>query len=93
MRSLSHQFLDFCRSKPADEEFDPTESSECAFYQFADANGIPDPDRDALDIPEVIWQAIVDCVQTRRRPGKFFAREDKYTFGALADRLEAELVK
>lgn len=86
MKSLSHQFLDFCRSKPADEEYDYLRSSVCAFYQFAVANGIPDPVRSSYsyglfngpEIPAALNGAI------RVRP---------WTYGALASRLEAELVK
>jgi len=76
MRSLSHQFLDFCRSKPADEEYKYTDPSACAFYQFAIANGIPNPVRYSSGLPALIEQVV---------------NHDDETFGALASRLEAAL--
>lgn len=66
-------FLEFCRSKPADEEYDMTDSAVCALAQF----GFPGVDefvRPEAGIPPEVYSATVWC--------------DPYTFGALADRLE-----
>lgn len=75
MQSIQQQFLTWCRSKPADEEYDFLKSDVCAFYQFAVAHGIPNPDRrNAGEIPACLQWPLLE------RP---------WTFGALADRLES----
>lgn len=76
MKDLTHQFLDFCRSKPRDELYDYVEPSECAFAQFALDHGIPNHSRKSSELPA----GIDDLVRGRPR-----------TFGALADRLSGAL--
>lgn len=41
MQSLSQQFLDYCRTKPADEEYRYEGCQQCALFQFLTAAGYP----------------------------------------------------
>lgn len=41
MKSLTHQFADWVRTKPRDEAYDFYSPSACAFAQFAAVHGIP----------------------------------------------------
>ena len=79
MQSLTHQFLTFCRSKPADEEYCFVNSDICALAQFGQFAGI----KELVGSDGTAWfkkhQAIYDVVS------------QETTFGALADRLEAHL--
>lgn len=66
-------FLEFCRSKPADGEYDETDPEACALAQF----GFPNVDefvRPELGISSEVYSATV--------------WDDPCTFGALAGRLE-----
>ena len=82
MLSLTQQFLAWCRSKPADEEYDFTNTGACAFYQFAVEHGIPEPVRYyALREPILPIQLRDPLVRYPR------------TFGALADRVERQLAE
>jgi hypothetical protein len=94
MKSLAHQFLDFCRSKPADEEYEYTDNNGCAFAQFLIAAGYsnkPDvafdswTDIDGRERPmqPLIEKAVVKCDGGLPNWGR--------TFGALATRLEQAL--
>ena len=95
MQSLTHQFLTFCRSKPGDERYCYTSNGRCAFAQFLRHHGYAknpcvDPDvwsegpwGEEHPIPE----GIDDCLNPS---GHDF---NTFTFGALADRLEAALAK
>lgn len=84
MKSLAEQFLDFCRSKPADETYNIDRADVCAFAQFAEAIGLPNPERrDLADVPEPIRGALYPTDDTE----SMFVG----TFGALATRLEEAL--
>jgi hypothetical protein len=76
-QSFTHQFLAFCRSKPADEEYDNGDAGMCALAQF----GYPGANLSTIEaqgIPrEVYWAA---------------GLQEPATFGALTTRLEAALV-
>lgn len=88
MKSIEHQFLDFCRSKPADEAFDLMDCQNCALAQFYHAHGYPisaalilswrDHDGVDHDVPYAVASAV-----GLTRP---------HTFGAVADALEAKLL-
>lgn len=90
MQSLAHQFLTFCRSKPADEEYNYCSPAGCAFAQFLEHAGFAkEPGVDSTE-----W-----CDMSLPKPVEhpLPAHVDKCvialpeTFGALADRLEAAL--
>jgi hypothetical protein len=88
MQSLAHQFLTFCRSKPADLEYTYEAPCGCAFYLFLSESGYPvrsvipnfwsDHRGDYHRFPETIEKAV---------------QVDPWSFGALADRLEAALAR
>lgn len=91
MKSMAHQFLDFCRSKPADEAYSFISNENCALAQFLKAAGYPVESvggsfwRDTRDVvhdlpPPLYWSDLGYGVLCECR-----------TFGALADRLEAAL--
>lgn len=88
MQSLTDQFLTFCRSKPADEGYDYIHNDECAFGLFLTASGYSERPMVASDG----WRdnAGVD------HPLPFdddILSEEPWTFGALADRLEAAIAR
>ncbi len=100
MQSLSHQFLAYCRSKPADGAYDYGDICGCAFALFVRESGICD---DAT-VGSVSWgspgeerpfPAAVDAALNN--PTSTVVRFELpvsargTTFGALADRLEAAL--
>ena len=80
MQSLSHQFLTFCRSKPADEAYNfyalSYNSKGCAVTQFTATLG----HKAGSDLWCNLHDRVEDLVVNR-----------PWTFGALADRLEAAL--
>lgn len=84
MISLSHQFLAFCRSKPVDEEYNPHSGMNCALAQFARSVGMAEED---------------EYVPLSRFPREFEelvfgeSRNEDWTFGALADRVEKQLAE
>jgi hypothetical protein len=90
MKSMSHQFLDFCHEKPADEAYRYSDNSGCAFAQFLLASGMArQPGVGGfswVDWETDQWHQIPEAVRVALIP-------EPTTFGALADRLEAALVK
>jgi hypothetical protein len=92
MESLTHQFLAWCRSKPADEEYDYTKSRGCAFYQFLVAGKFPVQcvipngwfDQDGNEHP------ITPVIQVALRP---LGGDYCDSFGALADRVERQIAE
>lgn len=79
MLSLSHQFLAFARSKPAGEEYNASDISNCAIAQFG---------RDAG------FSHLVDCgwvPEPFADPVLGEGMAGAWTWGALADRLEKAL--
>jgi hypothetical protein len=83
MNSLAHQFAAWCRSKPAEEEYDFHNSEACAFYQFAVAHDIPDPARYYSDL-------LQPCLPAELRDPLL---TEPWTFGALADRVERQIAE
>lgn len=88
--TLAHEFLDFCRSKPADEEYHYCATGSCAFAQFLIATGRAtepcvgsDDWFDEADRPSGDHDIPRELVTPLSRVPE--------TFGALADRLEAAL--
>lgn len=77
MLSLTQQFLAWCRSKPADEEYDPCDWDACALGQFGIRASIFSCE--ALGIPTGIYKAA--------------AWRGPFTFGSLAERVERQLVE
>jgi len=88
MKSLSHQMLDFCRSKPADEEYDFLDNCGGALFQFLSNAGYPVAGVSGYGV----W---VDAEGNRHQPGidpeGDLLSDEPTTFGALASRLEAAL--
>lgn len=94
MQSLAHQFLTFCRSKPADEKYNYGLNCGCAYFQFLESAGYPvkrvggwdwtDVDGKDHPIPEPL-------LRTNEQGESPLVFGD--TFGGLADRLEAHLAK
>lgn len=89
MQSLTHQFLAFCRSKPADEGYNFADTCGCAFGQFLSATGICETPYvggftwgnapgDKHPLPSAVAGALVGY---------------PWTFGALTTRLEAALAE
>lgn len=77
MKSLREQFVDWVRTKPANEEYDFTKSDLCAFAQFGEFMGVP-----ALVGPpgtQKIWEMGLEDVLAG----------SPQTFGALAHRLSS----
>ena len=76
MQSLRQQFETWVRNRPADEEYNYWDTLNCACGQFAETLG-----------------ASHDSDLRLKIEGRFsrFAAEHPWTFGALADRLEAAL--
>lgn len=68
------EFEAFCRSKPADEEYQATDAHKCALAQFG-FRGVQCNNHDRIGISEAVFSAAV-CNLSEGR-----------TFGALADRL------
>lgn len=92
MISLTHQFLAWCRSKPADEEFVYGDIYNCAFAQFLKESGIcADPrvggtywsDRSIKNAPNHELPKKL-CVALLTPP---------FAFGSLAERVERQLVE
>lgn len=83
MQSLSQQFLTWCRGKPADEAYCyfavARNGGGCAIIQFCVEHGIP-----------IEAELDMDC---HRHPAGLAAASRPWTFGALADRLEASLAE
>lgn len=75
MQSLIQQFIEFCRSKPADEAYNFIDADICAFAQFGDHIGA---DFRGKSIPVALLEPILADGQA-----------DSWTFGALAERLSA----
>lgn len=79
MNDRTHQFLEFCRSKPAHEEYDQRDNRNCALGRFGFIaseftcvwNGIP------------LWLYDTTVCATKK----------ERTFGALADRIERQLAE
>jgi len=91
MQSLSHQFLTFCRSKPADEVYNYFNTEGCALYQFLTEAGYP-----VSGVGGVYWRegalGTNSCVRHYLPDGMPIAISMRpHTFSALADRLEALL--
>lgn len=76
MQSITEQFKAWVRTKPADERYDFTEAGKCAFYQFAVAYGLPNPERLSHDLPSQLLSPLA------------YGDDEDWTFGALAKRLE-----
>ena len=95
MQSLEHQALAYFRSKPADEEYNFSSTTNCAMCQFLRDTGYPvagaggdywrDTNHEKHDLPSSLtsWD----------RGGSGVLSSEPWTFGALADRLAAELAK
>lgn len=82
-QSLSQQFLTWCRSKPADEEYDYVSHENCALAQFLkDAGYCEKP-----HCRGSYW--IDDDGASHSIPKKLIYALISPTFGALADRLES----
>ena len=77
---LREQFIAFCRSKPADEAYDPRHINSCALGQF----GIVGARHECLaaGVPGQVYDAAVYRTATWPSPSDYF------TFGALLSRLE-----
>lgn len=73
MQSLTQQFIAFCRSKPADEEYDFWDCEHCAVYQFLGQSFGSISSQMYLRVSAATYEA---------------AAYEPYTFGALTDRLE-----
>lgn len=90
MKSMAHQFLDFARSKPADESYVYTSCVGCAFAQFLREHGYakePSTSRDG-------WHDRATERLRDQRPQPFpddVLVDEPWTFGALASRLETAL--
>ena len=87
MQSLEQQALMFFRSKPADEKYVPYASRHCALAQF----GYPDLslfNAAQRGVPERLYRLAVYSDEAIAEP-----EPEHFTFGALADRLAAELAK
>jgi hypothetical protein len=82
MKSLAHQFLDFCRSKPAAEEYNYWSTNACAVSQFGNEIGYLPVGRCLAASPEI--HGLHD-----RFAHTVYAKPQ--TFGALASRLATEL--
>ena len=82
MKSLEGQFLDFCRSKPADEAYDYCDSTVCALAQFASFAGI----RELVGAGGTSWLNEHPRLHEAVCP---MEGEGEWTFGALTARLEA----
>lgn len=92
MKDLAHQFLDFARSKPADEEYVYECSGHCAFAQFLRENGFAkepfvDPWfwQDGNGPEHRLPPGVNDCLNPVSRD------TNRFTFGALTTRLESIL--
>jgi hypothetical protein len=88
MKSFEHQCLDFWRSKPADEEYDPLDIAHCALAKFArHMGGKPGPewwtDHCGSRVPYSI---------TLMRAA-FGGSDSSLQYGPAADRLEALLAE
>lgn len=79
MKSLAHQFLDFCRSKPAEEAYPFWHAERCAVGQFIASRGLNVFEGEGWDIFD------------RLHDGTGTVGDEPWTFGALADRLEKAL--
>jgi hypothetical protein len=100
LQDLTSQFLAFCRSKPADEEYDYVEPWGCAFAQFANAQGLSfdgvgarhwdDLEGGRHELPIPIQTALTaDRLELCERHGL----SADHTFGALTARLEVILAE
>lgn len=80
MQSLAHQFLEFCRSKPADEEYDYWDTRNCAVQQFV---------QQGLGYEADSVRAYGHVAHASRH----LAIPQPWTFGALATRLASALTE
>lgn len=91
MKDMAHQFLDFCKAKPAGEEYDYYDTRNCALCQLArDVYGIRNPRAGGS-----YWLDEKDPSGAEHHlPDKAELVVARYprTFGALASRLEAALI-
>ena len=94
MQSLAKQFEAFCRSKPADEEYDYGDVRGCAIFQFLEAAGYP-----LRSVGDYYWRdtggtehALPSLMRSKLAGGPGLVSAFPWTFGALADRLSRQAV-
>lgn len=92
MKDMTHQFLDWLRSKPADESYDYEDCTGCAFTQFLIASGYASEPSCSAGI----WR---DKAKGEKIGAHTVPFDDDvlvcwpWTFGAAADRLERALTE
>lgn len=89
MQSLTKQFEAFCRSKPADEEYDFGNPSGCALFHFLSDAGFPvrSVDSGAWFDKDLGRHALPRLLQGAIDGGPGLVTSTPWTYGALADRL------
>lgn len=93
MKSLTDQFTDWARTKPADEAYDYCDNHNCAFAQFLIANGLAEQPAVTADdwydaaISFTGYREVPRCVSDALSAFSFNLPHGGRTFGALASRL------
>lgn len=72
-------FAAFCRAKPAQEQYDPSNANKCAYFQFSGEVVLNLNKEFGNGFARAIFEPVENEV----------GRRIIYTFGSLADRLEA----
>lgn len=86
MQDLANQFLTFCRSKPADEGYDYSDTDSCALCQFLRMAGYP-----VFTVGGTFWFDDNHVKHPIPEPLRGLLHDGERNFSALADRLEAAL--
>lgn len=86
MLSFLGQFENFCRSKPADEEYTYMDAVNCPCAMFATSLGM-DQEYLGHSEPKVLRKMIEDGTTYEFVELEIYAATTPHTYGALADRI------